>query len=74
MRIAKTFAAAAALALAGGSIAAQAETVRTAAPASDESELSGSAGTSHLLIIAAVAAAIVGGVAIAGGDDDPVSQ
>ncbi|MBH1942615.1 hypothetical protein I5L01_00085 [Erythrobacter sp. YJ-T3-07] len=74
MRIAKTLAAAAALTFAGGSIAAQAETVRTAAPVSEESELSGSTGTTHLLIIVAVAAAIVGGVALTDGDDDPVSQ
>ena len=68
MRIGKTIVAAAALALAGGSIAAQAETVRDVAPVSEESELSPA--LSQLLIIALVAGAIFVGTEVI---DDGVS-
>ncbi|WP_370178301.1 hypothetical protein [Alteriqipengyuania sp.] len=68
MRFGKTLAAAAALTLAGGTIA-QAETVRGTAPVSEESELS--PGMSQLLIIAIVAGAIVAGTELI---DDSVSS
>ena len=68
MRFGKTIVAAAALALAGGSIAAQAETVRDVAPVSEESELA--PGISQLLVIALVAGAIFVGTEVI---DDGVS-
>ena len=74
MRIAKTITAAAALALAGGSIAAQAETVRGTAPVDGESELGGLTFTTQLIVVALVAGVIAGVYAIADDDDeDPVS-
>lgn len=68
MRIGKSLVAAAALALAGGSIAAQAETVRDVAPVSEESDLGPMA--LQLLVIAVVAGAIVLGTEVI---DDGVS-
>ena len=70
MRFGKTLVAAAALTLAGGSIAAQAETVRGVAPTSEESEIEGSPGLSQLLVIAIVAGAIFAGTELI---DDGVS-
>tara|TARA_R100001129_G_scaffold55049_2_gene37910 strand:+ start:1967 stop:2326 length:360 start_codon:yes stop_codon:yes gene_type:complete len=75
VRIAKTLTAAAALALAGGSIAAQAEPVRTAAPASEESELAGLSYGTQFLALALIAGVIAGAYALAdSGDDDAVSN
>tara|TARA_B100001179_G_scaffold180151_1_gene135500 strand:+ start:4917 stop:5132 length:216 start_codon:yes stop_codon:yes gene_type:complete len=71
MRFGKTLAAAAALTIAGGSIA-QAETVRAVAPTSEESEIAGSPGLSQLLVIAIVAGAIFAGTELI--DDDSVSS
>ena len=70
MRIAKTLTAAAALAL-----AAQAEPVRTAAPASEESELAGLSYGTQFLALALIAGVIAGAYALAdSGDDDAVSN
>ena len=71
MRTAKTIAAAAALALAGGSIA-QAE-VREAAPVSGENEIGGLTYGTQFLAIVAVVGVIAGIYAITDDDDDPVS-
>ena len=74
MRIAKTLTAAAALALAGGSIAAQAAPVRTAAPSSDESEIAGLSYGTQFLALALIAGVIAGAVALTDSDDDtPIS-
>ncbi|MBY8336926.1 hypothetical protein KYN89_07675 [Alteriqipengyuania sp. NZ-12B] len=74
MRIAKTLTAAAALALAGGSIAAQAEPVRTAAPASEESEIAGLSYGTQFIALALIAGVIAGAVALTDSDDDtPIS-
>ncbi len=71
MRFGKILVATAALTLAGGSIAAQAETVRDVAPTSEESDIQGSPGLSQLLVIAVVAGAIILGTELS--DDDAVS-
>lgn len=74
MRIAKTLTAAAALALAGGSIAAQAAPVRTAAPSSDESEIAGLSYGTQFLALALIAGVIAGAIALTDSDDDtPIS-
>ncbi|MBB3034670.1 hypothetical protein [Alteriqipengyuania lutimaris] len=59
--------------MAGGSIAAHAETARTTAPVGGESELGGSAGISQLAVIALVAGAIFAGIELTDDDDDAVS-
>lgn len=71
MRIGKLFVAAAALSLAGGSIAAQAQTVRASEPVSGESELGGLTFGTQFLVIALIAGVIAAGIAIS--DEDPQS-
>ena len=73
MRFGKTLAATAALLMAGGSIAAQAETVRGSAPVDGESEIGGLTYVSQLAIIALVAGVIVLGTELTKDDDDAVS-
>ena len=56
--------------MAGGSIAAQAQTVRGTAPVEGESEIGGLTFTSQLAMIALVAGVIVLGTELASDDDD----